>query len=85
MTTLMHDVERRLADRGESMHSGLLARDILYADDALIVETSAPMAEKVMNCVSEVGSEYGLTFNWQKLRFYWYVARLASALLGAIL
>ena len=69
MTILLEDAERKfVAEVGEERPSYILTRDLLYADDTLIVESDALRAQRFMHIITEVGAEYGLVLNWGKVK-----------------
>jgi len=45
----------------------LVTRSLLYADDTLIVEADAEIAQYYMEAIAEVGAQYGMSYNWTKL------------------
>ena len=68
MTCLMHDASELVdAKFGETDVPYLVTRSLLYADDTLIIEADAEIAQYFMECISRAGAEYGLQFNWSKL------------------
>lgn len=40
--------------------------ELLYADDTLLLSIDSQHLQEYMTCVREIGSEYGLAFNWKK-------------------
>ena len=46
---------------------GLVTRSLLYADDTLIVESDATIAQEYMDAVRRLGAQYGLSLNESKL------------------
>jgi len=66
MTVLMQDAQKLLsAPSQDALHHGLLA-DILYADDTLILGSSAPCVQEYAHAVEMAGASYGMTLNWAK-------------------
>jgi len=67
MAVLMHDAKELLATRGITLCSDFPANELLFADDTLLIDRDAEVLQTYMQCVSEVGKEYGLVFNLDKL------------------
>ena len=68
MTVLLRDADALLESRGgRSVSSTNLVRELVYADDTLIIDAEEQDIQKVMECVAECGQHYGLVFNWSKL------------------
>jgi len=68
MTVLMHDTASMVSERfPESEVPFVLSRSLLYADDTLIAESDAPVAQFYMECIASIGARYGMAFNWGKL------------------
>ena len=44
-----------------------MTRDLLYADDTLLVGGKAHVLQKYMDCIIGLGVEYGLELNWSKV------------------
>ena len=42
-------------------------RELVYADDTLLIDSEAENLEIMMQCVADCGQEYGLSYNWSKL------------------
>ena len=69
MTILLEDAERMfVAEVGAERPPYIVTRDLLYADDTLIIESDAQRAQRFMHIIAEVGAEYGLTLNWEKVK-----------------
>ena len=69
MTVLLHDVDTRVARRfGWSLdESQRLIRDIVYADDTMLIEkSSAEVLQYVTDSLVEAGRVYGLELHWGK-------------------
>ena len=81
MTMLMHVARRRVAARGIVLHPDIVAHDILYADDTVVVDTSGENVEQYMACIAEAGSKYGLSFNFSKLEAMpvWCVTAISNS------
>ena len=68
MTALMHDAKGHLlTQHGAQLSKDIVAHDILYADDTLIVDVDCKVVEQFMHSIGEAGAVYGLVFNWSKL------------------
>ena len=70
MTVLLDDAESKfLTELGDAtLPPHIISRDLLYADDTLIVESDAGRAERFMHIIADCGAEYGLALNWQKVK-----------------
>jgi len=69
MSVLLKDAEDMfVAEVGHERPPYIICRDILYADDTLILESDARRAERFMHIIAEVGSVYGLALNWMKVK-----------------
>ena len=44
-----------------------MVHELIYADDTLLLDTDPDNLHVFMNCIADVGREYGLQFNWSKL------------------
>ena len=64
MTVLLHDAKRKAAP---SLDPKLHVHELVYADDTLLLATSAHLAEEYMGAVQRAGLQYGLQFNWRKI------------------
>ena len=42
-------------------------KELVYADDTLLIDLQSDVLQLFMECVAEAGKEYGLSFNWKKL------------------
>ena len=62
MTVLLDD-----AAQGAPDDSRLHVTELAYADDTLVVSSTAGKAENHMQRISAAGKNYGLVFNWAKL------------------
>lgn len=68
MTVLMTDAKVKLREElGVELATDLIANELLYADDTLIVDVSNEAVTQYMECIASAGAEYGLSFNWSKL------------------
>jgi len=61
MTVLIRDARELLGISAPSL------RELVYADDTLIVASCAEDAEAYMRAVAVAGANYGLQYNWKKL------------------
>eukprot|EP00959_Pyramimonas_sp_CCMP1952_P128058 2678495-Pyramimonas_sp.AAC.1 len=60
MATLLRDAYRELRRRrGEEVVNGV-ARDLVYADDALLIGSNPEVIQDFMRCVESCGAHYGL-------------------------
>ena len=66
MTVLLHDANTVLGGRGVHL-TELCCNELVYADDTLLIEVSEHHIQAYMECIAEVGKEYGLSLNWSKL------------------
>ena len=41
--------------------------ELLYADDTLLLGAHAQTIERQLQCIVEVGAEYGMEMNWKKV------------------
>ena len=67
VTVLITDARNLLAQSGVDLSSSLGISELLYADDTLLVQTDAAVAQKYMDCVQQAGRVYGLALNWDKV------------------
>ena len=68
MTVLMHDAKQELSQNPIYVQPGPHhVEDLLYADDTLLIHAEVTVVQAFMSCVSTVGQQYGLSFNWSKL------------------
>ena len=68
MTVLMTDAtEKAASGHGITPRSTGLVHELIYADDTLLLDTGPDNLHVFMNCIADVGREYGLQFNWSKL------------------
>jgi len=68
MSVLMHDANRKVLDKfGAPSVPYLVTRSLLYADDTLIIESDEKVVQYFMECIAEIGGQYGMEFNWGKL------------------
>ena len=68
MSVLLSDVDNAVARHfGWSRDAANeLIKDILCADDTLLVESDAEVLQTFTNCIVESGREYGLELHWGK-------------------
>ena len=67
MTVLLHDANDLLRDMHHIDLSEMGCSDLVYADDTLLVGVNANYLQKYMECIAQIGSEYGLKLNWSKV------------------
>ncbi|CAE8716994.1 unnamed protein product [Polarella glacialis] len=68
MTVLTHDAKQKLCQElGVQLSDSVAAHDLLYADNTLVIDVSGQNAQQYVNCVSDIGAEYGLSFHWRRL------------------
>ena len=68
MTTLLHDAHASFRARtGQDIPTAEFVRELVYADDTLLIDSEAENLEMMMQCVADSGQEYGLSYNWSKL------------------
>ena len=67
MTVLLHDADMHWRSRGGLNLPAALVNDLVYADDTLIVAVGQEKAELHMNYITRAGSNYALTFTWEKV------------------
>ena len=63
MTVVLEDVHATLQLGTPSD----VIKDLLYADDTLLVGSSTQEIEKKLSCIVAMGAQYGLTMNWKKV------------------
>ena len=67
MTCLLNDAYRNILQRyGDIPAAIALTRSILYADDTLIIESEAEIAQTFTDTIRALGNDYGLSFNESK-------------------
>eukprot|EP00959_Pyramimonas_sp_CCMP1952_P176409 3686463-Pyramimonas_sp.AAC.1 len=67
MTTLLADSHAELHRRVGPQTATQLVRDLVYADDTLLIDSDSLVVQELMNCIEGCGAHYGLSFNWGKL------------------
>ena len=68
MTVLLTDAKAKLTDTlGVQLADNFITNELVYADDTLLIDVSGKVLQQYMECVGEMGCEYGLEFNWSKL------------------
>ena len=71
-SVLLHDVDRRLAERmRDRPHllvepAYMVCTDLLYADDTLLLSSNVTKLQAHMDLVVDEGARYGLELNWSK-------------------
>ena len=63
MTVLISDARVLLSERAGEVDT----EELLYADDTLLIDRAGGHVQDYMECIHEIGAEYGLSFNWGKL------------------
>ena len=68
MTVLLHDVDEAIAPifARQELPSFLLVRDLLYADDTLLMNSSHEVLQEHLNVVIRVGKQFGLELNYEE-------------------
>ena len=67
MSVLMTDAQEKLKrDHGIDLPKDSVS-ELLYADDTLLVGTCAGPMQKYLDCIVDIGAEYGLCLNWKKV------------------
>ena len=68
MPVLMEDVDELMAPvlSKASAEPFLVSRDILYADDTLLLATDAPTLQRHLENIVQIGKRYGLELHWGK-------------------
>jgi len=68
MSVVLQDARGRLANNhGIDLPADSLS-ELLYADDTLLLGSNAQATQKYLDCIVEVGHEYGLEMNWGKVK-----------------
>ena len=69
LTILIRDARERCGAHadGQRKPEMPLVDELLYADETLLLSTDAGHLQEYMQCVGEIGSEYGLSLNWKKI------------------
>ena len=62
MTVILHDARASLG--GQSTQK---LTELVYADDTLLIGSDDVSLQTIMMTIGQVGSEYGLSYNWKKL------------------
>ena len=67
-TVLLHDVDQRMRDTLALMTEPdyIVCTDVLYADDTMLVSSSASRLQLHMDTLVDEGQRYGLELNWSK-------------------
>ena len=66
MTVVLHDARSAMVDLGFSFNDAEVT-ETLYADDTLLIHSSAAFLETYMKCIEQCGREYGLKLNFEKV------------------
>ena len=67
MTVLISDARRKLEQNAVGLSGDMGVSELLYADDTLLVEAEAEVAQRYMESVIEAGRVHGLSLNWSKV------------------
>ena len=68
MTILMHDAKQQLCTfLVYTLQAKQEIEELLYADDTPIIHSDPEIVKLYMECISNAGLNYGLSFNWKKL------------------
>lgn len=68
MTVLLQDAKKALEIEHGMRPAGVCSiGELVYADGTLLVDVSAEVVDRFMQCMGKAGSQYGLSFNWSKL------------------
>ena len=67
MTTLLTDAHALLQSRMGPIPESRFTRDLVYADDTLLIDSDPALVQELMHCIEECGAHYGLQLNWRKL------------------
>ena len=68
MTIIMHDSTVKLHDLfGDILSAPLFVKDLLYADDTLLINHTSENIQRHMDVIISTGAEYGLEINWKKV------------------
>ena len=67
MTILLHDANDLVLHQHGIQLNKLSCNELVYADDTLLLEIDARHLQVYMECVANVGREYGLSLNWSKV------------------
>ena len=54
--------------RKETGNEPSLVNESVYADDTLVVAIEGDRANEIMRCIMHVGTEYGLSLDWKKVK-----------------
>ena len=66
MTAIMFDATAKLGVSATEAYIQGTLYDILYADDTLLLGTSADNVSELAAMVERIGADYGLTLHWGK-------------------
>ena len=67
MTTLMADAHKELRRRLPNLADAHFVRELIYADDTLLLDADPVVVGELMACVENCGKHYGLSLNWRKV------------------
>ena len=60
MTVLLEDAKQMFMSRGGQFNESGFVREIVYADDTLLIGSEVQDVQLMMECVSACGAQYGL-------------------------
>jgi hypothetical protein len=66
MSIIMHDSIAKLGETSSQAYNKGALYDILYADDTLLIGTSATNVAEFAEMVEKTGAQYGMTLHWGK-------------------
>jgi len=66
MTVLMENAQAMLSPAAQQAFSEHRLYDVLYADDTLIIGTSAAFVEELASAIERAGADFGMTLHWGK-------------------
>ena len=69
MTVLMTDAQSILSQEAQLAVSNNSLEDVLFADDTLLISTSAKHLQEYMAAVEQCGRQYGLEIHWGKVHY----------------
>ena len=68
MSVLIFDAKYALTiEQRFNFSEGVVAHELLYADDTLLLESNPRVLEAYVHCIEDAAAEYGLSFNTGKL------------------
>ena len=67
VTILLYDANDLVLRQHGIQLDKLICNELVYADDTLLLEIGARHLQVYMECIAQVGREYGLSLNWSKI------------------